>query len=120
MEASNNIKKRQIRSVDEWRDLLNAWQASGLSSTAWCRLKGISESVLARWRRKLDTHDKDVTVGVNASAFIPVQVNGLSSTSVSVISLAPHIDIMLKSGHRLQVQGLGEQQMMKLVQHLVM
>jgi hypothetical protein len=110
--VKNEVKARQFRSKDDWVDLLRDWRESGLSALSWCRVKGISTSVFARWRRKLEGHD---SLGQMRSArpFIPVGLESLG------LSSSPQLDIVLCSGHRVQVQGLNDQQVLALIQQLV-
>ncbi len=110
--VKNGVKARQFRSEDEWHDLLRDWRQSGLSALSWCRVKGISTSVFARWRRKLEGND---SLGQMRStgAFIPVGLESLG------LSSSPQLDIVLCSGHRVQVQGLNDQQVLAHVQQLV-
>ncbi len=110
--VKNGVRTHHFRSKDEWHDLLRDWRQSGLSALSWCRVKGISTSVFARWRRKLEGND---SLGQMHSthAFIPVGLESLR------LSSSPQLDIVLTSGHRVQVQGLNNQQLLALIQQLV-
>lgn len=44
---------RVRRTVAEWREVLEAQEASGLSVLAFCKREKLSRSVFARWRREL-------------------------------------------------------------------
>lgn len=44
---------RVRRTAAEWRKVVGAFEASGLSVLAYCEREGISRSVFTRWRREL-------------------------------------------------------------------
>lgn len=63
---------RVHRTHDEWAALVRAWDASGLSATAFARDKDFSSSSLYAWRKRLATETgTDVPPEVS---FVPVVV----------------------------------------------
>lgn len=45
-------RQRVNRSVDQWRALLQAQQASGLSQESYCKAEGVSSTAFAKWRKR--------------------------------------------------------------------
>ena len=114
-------KKKQMRSRDEWRVLLQDWRKSGLNPSAWCRLKGISHSVWARWQQRLEDGGLFTSGKSDSKAegsFIPVRLRAGPTASMTPVT-GVQIELTLTSGHRMQIQGMDEQQLLSLVQRLV-
>jgi len=44
---------RARRTGAEWRKILEAFAASGLSASAFCQREGLSRAAFTRWRRRL-------------------------------------------------------------------
>lgn len=52
--ATGSVVRRQRvnRSVEQWRALLQAQQASGLSQESYCLAEGVSSTSFAKWRKR--------------------------------------------------------------------
>jgi len=48
------IVRRVRRTEEQWREVLRRFEASGLSTRAFCQREGISASSLQRWRSRGD------------------------------------------------------------------
>jgi hypothetical protein len=48
------VAKVKKVSPDQWKALVQAWRASGLSQSGFARQRGISNSALSYWQRKFD------------------------------------------------------------------
>ena len=57
-----------------WEERIAAWQASGLSQSAWCAREGVPLSTLVYWRRKLRGGSVPAMDPKPASRFIPVSL----------------------------------------------
>jgi transposase-like protein len=84
--------QRQRYSREQWRSWLEEQPATGLSITAFCRDRGISQNSFYVWRRKL-AHE--LTNGQPAAEFVPVAVIGNSEIMVELpcgatVRFAPH------------------------------
>lgn len=63
MSTTDGPRKR--RSPAEWQQLIEAWQASGLSQPAFCRTHAIALSTFRYWRRRLrDDRPSAASAGV--------------------------------------------------------
>lgn len=115
--------KKQMRTMAEWCELLQDWRMSGLNPSAWCRLRGITRSVWARWRQRLEGDaDTERVKSVVSRGFIPVRMTGSDTRAPATVmsGTGMQMEITLKSGHRIQVHGLRDQQLTTLVQQLLM
>lgn len=53
MKTQSAKPKRQYRSAEQWQRLVDDHARSGLSQSAFCRQRGLTQSALFNWRRKL-------------------------------------------------------------------
>ncbi len=81
-----------------WLQVLQQWQASGLSIRKFCREHGYHESQFGFWKRRLATK-LDGAAAAPKPSFLPVTVVNVSAPP------PPVIDIRLASGHRLRVRA---------------
>lgn len=51
--AAEGQKKRRRRSREQWRSILERFEASGLGVEAFCAREGLNESSFRRWRSLL-------------------------------------------------------------------
>jgi len=83
--------KRVRRSASEWAQVIERFEASGLSKTAFCRREGIGEGSFGRWRARLGTPQR--------SDFVEW------TTSAASGSLAPgEMELSLPGGVRLRLR----------------
>ena len=102
-------KKRTIRSPQQWQELFQEWQNSGLSKNVYCRTHDLSNSLFGKWQRKLGfikpaEARQPTSVPFergSASSFIPVHIER-EETKVDPLK---QLDLVLVSGHRLCFQG---------------
>ncbi len=88
-----------------WLQVLQQWQASGLSIRKFCREHGYHESQFGFWKRRLATK-LDASAAVPKPSFLPVTVVNASAP------ISPAIDIRLASGHRLRVRSGCDRQLL--------
>jgi hypothetical protein len=89
MQVSKNGRVR--RSPDEWRSVVDRFEASGLSSRTFCRQEQVNLSSLIRWRRKLGRR-------VDDSGFVEVSTPASPGSSWAV-------EIELPDGCVVRVRG---------------
>lgn len=53
MSQLNNTRSR--RTAEEWKQLLEAYAASGLDQKQFCREQGLGYSTFAKWKKRLVT-----------------------------------------------------------------
>lgn len=95
--------KYTLRSIDEKRELVSAWQASGLSRTRFARLYGVSPTCLRQWSEKLHPSPPAVT------RFVDVELVEPASAPALIVEVAG-------SGHRVVVPaGFDPSQLRRLV-----
>ena len=71
---------RKRRTADEWREVLSAYEASGLSGVAFCQVNGIGQKSFYRARGKHGSPER-----LGSSGF--VQVTAKEAQSCSAIEL---------------------------------
>jgi len=82
MQLSTNGRVR--RSTEEWREIINRLEASGLSSRAFCRQEQVNLSSLMRWRRRLDSDSSHKTGAEPGFVELPVPRRSTDSWAVEV------------------------------------
>lgn len=61
---STENKKRHYRGRQEWRQILDDYDRSGLTQAAFCQQHGLALSNFHQWRRKLNNEAPDSTAFV--------------------------------------------------------
>ncbi len=96
---SNPTESRK-RTVQQGRDLIAAWKASGISATAFCREQGIHPKRIDWWKRRLRQLDEAQPRHPSAMSFIEIPTN--QEKPPPAPSKAPStMDILLPCGIRL-------------------
>lgn len=88
-------KKRIVRSREEIRNIVREFESSGLTQTAFSRLKGIHQTVLGRWIRRERVNGARKPLGEENRA-IPVHIRPPKARAKRVDS-AP-FEVVLKNG----------------------
>jgi len=78
-----------------WREAIQEQKASGLSISAFCRERGVSEASFFSWRRKLTRRDQDEV----AAKFVPLRCD------VPSMATRPSCEVVLPDGCRIIVPG---------------
>jgi len=52
------MNKSQLPGAEEWRQIIDGQQASGLTVAAYCRDRGIKDSAFYAWKRRLRSSRK--------------------------------------------------------------
>ncbi len=97
-------RRRNVAKEQRWRQVLEAWQQSGLSVRAFCAQHQVSEPSFYTWKRNLQPRDQQpippVPAATDAAAnplptFAPVRLVGEPAPAL--------LELALPSGHRLRV-----------------
>jgi hypothetical protein len=67
------MSRRKSERVRVWREVIDAWEQSGLTINAFCRERQLTRSNFDRWRRILTAETTDQPRGA-APEFVPVRV----------------------------------------------
>jgi hypothetical protein len=92
------VQARRSAREQHWRGVFSDWKASGLSISAFCRNRDVSEASFYYWRRELGGRGRRVAQGnaaldsVTGPAFVPVRV----------VAAEP-IEVVIRSGQILRV-----------------
>ena len=74
MQESKAVRRRQRRSDEEKRSLLEAWRASGLSAREFSRREGLQQTSLWRWNRAPGQVAVEARKPKTSITFAPVHV----------------------------------------------
>lgn len=85
------MNKYHRRGLNQWREIIAAQPASGLSITAYCRGRGISQPSFFAWRHRL--------ADLVGAGFVEVTAKATDQGSG-----CEAIEICLQGGHRLRVR----------------
>jgi hypothetical protein len=77
--------------------VLEAWRASGLELSAWCRREGVEYERVRRWRSQLGVRSRRAAPS-SAATFLPVRVVGSDPSPEG-----PSFELDLSRGMRLHV-----------------
>lgn len=94
----------RVRSLSEVQAIIAAWQASGLTQSAWCRANGIAAQTLQWYCRRVGARKR--------MAFIPIREQTTPTVRETVV--VDH-DLCLELGGDLRVTGLRFEQILALV-----
>ncbi|MCP4384299.1 MAG: hypothetical protein GY798_23300 [Hyphomicrobiales bacterium] len=80
MRVQANGKVR--RSSEEWREILDRFERSGISQREFCRKEGLPLGSFSKWKRRMD--GSEMLPGMDAGRFVeltetPSRVTGLSA-----------------------------------------
>lgn len=84
--------KRQYRTANQWREIVEAFHRSDLTRTEFCKQHGIAASGLYNWQRKLE--QPCASPSSNKDAFVEIQPPAASTDTPS-----PIWDVELELGH---------------------
>jgi hypothetical protein len=93
-------QQRDLRLEQIWRQHLQRQAAGGLTTRAYCRQQGLTETAFHYWRRTITERDREARRFAPTPAFVPVVVAGRSPG----VDGTP-IDIRLAGGHRVRVRA---------------
>lgn len=123
MSQERDRRRRVLRSADEKRALLAAWDSSGLSAHAFAKREGVRSSCLWRWRRESKTGDleprKTGPKPRPAITFAPVHISKPSPRTVVVGAERAIAEVVLGGDVRVRVlEGADMSQVSLLVRAL--
>ena len=79
MRVQANGKVR--RSIEEWREILARFEASGISQREFCRKEGLPLGSFSRWRRRLE--GGETPHGLDTGRFVELTPNPSPLTGLS-------------------------------------
>lgn len=75
MESTKARVGQRHRKAGEWREIVTAWKASGVSKKAWCQNNGIAYDSLRRWVKRIPGYAEGLSlVEVKPSGVVPAEV----------------------------------------------
>ena len=90
-------RRRTRRSAAEWRQLIKAQVASGLSPKVFCESEGIAYASFCNWRRRLGGTDDDSTPQFDGSDFVELTVPAVAGSTWDVeLSLGSGVTLRLR------------------------
>lgn len=105
--VSGSAPKRQRvnRSVEQWRAVLQAQQASGLSQESYCQAEGVSSTAFAKWRKRFrDERSASAIVKATSPEFI--ELPRVARAPESVVQTGVKLRLELGSGIVLELTRL--------------
>jgi transposase-like protein len=87
------MSKRHRRGVEQWRQIIGAQPMSGLTISAFCRERGISQPSFFAWRRRLDNGTNSRFVEVT-----PAIPNELPAVEAVEIRLRSQRGLLVRRG----------------------
>jgi transposase-like protein len=116
-------RSRVLRSADEKRALLAAWDESGLSARAFGKREGIRSSCLWRWRREATTGDlqprKTGPKPRSAITFAPVHISKAAPAALVLAGERAIAEVVVGGDVRVRVlEGADMRQVSLLVRTL--
>jgi transposase-like protein len=117
MQQDKTVRRRQRRSTEEKRSLLEAWRASGLSAREFARRQGIQKTCLWRWSREPLLTGSSTAQPKTSITFAPVHVASeqpkLVSTDGRVVAEVVVRDVRVRV-----LEGADASQIVSLVKAL--
>ena len=86
-------KPRDELKERHWRQHIRDWQDSGLSVSAFCARRGLSQQSFYGWRRELQRRDSEKTF------FVPVRLRKDDPAAAA----GEMLEVLLASGRRIRV-----------------
>ena len=90
-------KPRDLRKEQYWRQLIQRWQASGLSIRAFCRQHHLATPSFYAWRRTLRERDRSAEQTAPPLTFLPIHVRDDDS------SVSPPLELVFANGRCLRI-----------------
>ena len=96
--------QRIRRSHAQWREIFTQFEASSLSTTAFCKQQGIVYGSFMRWRQRVDAPTSH-TAQVSAEDWLPIQV-AAEAEEGSPTARGWDIELALPGGVQLRMRAL--------------
>jgi transposase-like protein len=90
------MNRRQRLGVDEWRQIIDGQQSSGLTITAYCRDRGIKDSAFYAWKRRLRSPAKSNRS--SAPVFVEVKPPKASAPNAIEVCLSGERRLLVRRG----------------------
>ena len=88
MQSTEQLRQQNIAMIE-------AWQQSGLSQKQYCLQNNIAYHIFHYWYKRY--RDKQIAQGSNSAGFIPLTVNGVSSTG--------YVEVQFPDGKKILFHG---------------
>lgn len=99
-----SVKQRSLRrSAAQWHQIVEAQQASGLSSPRFCKDNGISYPSFINWKKKLNTVASKPDPTLPAFIELTPQVESTLPDAASPDAQPVHIELDLGAGIHLRI-----------------
>ena len=103
------MARRKMRSLEEGRELVERWKASGLSQTAFAKREQLDQSRISFWARRLQTLEEEPAKVPMRQAFVRVQPRPVMPSQGGVI------EVIVQEELRVRVQGDFDEQVLRRV-----
>jgi len=90
------MNKRQRLGADEWRQIIDGQQPSGLTVAAYCRDRGIKDSAFYAWKRRLRSRAKSNRT--SSPLFVEVRPPRTSASEAIEICLSGERRLLVRRG----------------------
>src|SRR4051794_19323520 len=90
-EVSMAAKQRDPARERFWRDVMAAWQSSGITVREYCRQHRLTETTFHYWRRELRLRDAKATPPRATPTFVPVTVIPAATLAIEVRCPSGHV-----------------------------
>jgi hypothetical protein len=97
----------------QWRDIVEAWKASGEKQAPFCRKRGINRRTFVNWKTRLYPSSRP-----RKATIVPVAFRSVASHS-PVTNAEPSLSIVTEGGCRIEVRGILEPRMLRQVLEVV-
>ena len=105
------MNKSQRRGLEEWRQIIESQQTSGMTVARYCRDRGVTECSFYNWKKRLRGASPSRPKHLPVPAFVEVTPSNPAQTDA--------IEILLRGSHRLRVgPGFDRQLLLDLIQTL--
>lgn len=89
---------RKHRSPEQWRDLIQQWQESGLSASAFCKQNDLGYASFCQWRKRLTSEGSRAAEQKTDNAVGFIDLGAMPSTHPCVDSDESRLTIHLRLG----------------------
>lgn len=97
MVSSNDSTRRTRRTADQWQQLVNEFEASGLSAAQFCQRHHLGLSTLGKWRSRFRDQPK------SAAPFVELAMPTQRAVSAESNANSLHMRLDLGSGVVLEI-----------------